>query len=167
MAGLDWGLGGKDPTACVGGVLDENDVLWIFFEYYKRDKDLADTAFALKTWHDALYDKTNQIALWSCDHNPQAIHYLRNYRLSGADLSPSLDARKAPKGRGSIEWGIDLINSRINSGRLKILRGACPALTQEGRAYSYDAKSKKPMGADHATDALRYLCQMIWRKYKT
>jgi hypothetical protein len=64
--------------------------------------------------------------------------------------------------------GIAAVKSRIETGTLKILEGACPNLLAEAQLYRYDPDSRSEQtkkGNDHALDALRYLVGKIdWRK---
>jgi hypothetical protein len=172
VGGIDFGFGGADHTCALAGVLDKNDVLWLFYEFYKRANNVNETALALKTWHNEFYRATGHSILWHCDHSPGQISVLRNYRISSEDKCPSLDTRKCYKGAGSVNFSIGLLNSRIRTGRLKIIKSAVKALPHELSIFSYDTDKdgeakEKTTGADHAISAARYLCQLLYRRYKS
>lgn len=157
--GVDFG--GNDPTCALLGVLDQDDVLWLFHEYYKADKKEQDIEFFigdLSSFNQAVKEKVKKQVVWFCDHRPEVITPLRR---------KGVDARKANKrkvGRhGSIEVGISLVQSRIRTGRLKIIRNSCPNLQAESLKYRYPMVDGQSVGSvpidkhNHACDALRYL----------
>lgn len=140
--GIDFGW--NDPFAAVCGLLDRDDILWIWYERYRSETPIETHAQSLPKFDD-------RPIMWYCDHNPELLSKLRrsNHRV-----------RRAYK---NIIAGIDAVNSRIYSGRLKILKNCCPALLAEGGMYRYPEKDEivmgdKPVDEDnHAMDALRYL----------
>lgn len=178
FGGIDFGYGGSDPTVCLAGVLDIENVLWIFWERYVAKEDIEQTSVGMRQWHNAFAQKTGRtVSKWACDHQPSYIRYLRHYRLKPKDnhdepdKGPSLNCCRASKGAGSIDFGIDLVNTRIKTGTLKIIRGPVSMLPIEGDGYIFDQDedgkgSGRPKGMDHALDALRYMVTYIWTKYK-
>ena len=149
VGGIDFGF--NDPFACVVGVLDSHDVLWLCYERYKRQDTLDVHARHLPT--EPFY--------WADSARPDSIKDLRRlgFRIKGAKKPP-----------GSIEVGINLVHQRIKDGRLKIVRGTCPNLIEESHLYRYPSKDDQsygdlPVDADnHAHDSLRYLIFMLDRK---
>jgi hypothetical protein len=62
-------------------------------------------------------------------------------------------------GNNALAGGIAAVTARLESGRLKVARGACPELAREAGLYRYEAEgSETPLDRDnHALAALRYL----------
>jgi hypothetical protein len=134
IGGLDFGF--SDPTAAVWGFHDKNtDVLWIVGEYYARRQSLQQIAQALPRG-----------VFWHAD--PSAACEIRE--LHRVDF-------KIAKANNALLPGIMAITGRIESGRLKILRSACPNLLAEGQLYEFDSATGQPVDKyNHALDALRY-----------
>lgn len=156
---IDWG--GTDPHVFLVGLLDTNDVLWVFTEHYKAGDTLA-LFEHLNDWHNAFKKTTgDNVRTWYCDHRKDSILSLRRM---------GLNAKPAPKGPESIPLGIGLVQSRIRTGRLKIISSECPNTKAESLLYRYPmadgmAVGNKPIDADnHALDALRYMVLGIDRK---
>ena len=170
-AGIDHGAGGA-PSAAIVGVLDRENTLHCFFELYQRPQGQESSylgfAKALKTWANKFNQATGRVVeRWYCDSANDLWKSLRRYRLP-ADDGPSLNCRPAKKGAGSVEYGIDLLSARIQTGKLKQIRGTTPNLLIESESYRYEidednSSSNKIVGADHALDAIRYLCMSIDR----
>ncbi len=146
FGGLDFGW--NDPFAALGGVLDKNDVLWIWYERYLSRTTIEEHAEALpKFSHKAIK--------WFSEHIPENILKLRR------------GGHKVLKASKSIRPGIDAVNARLLSNRLRILKNRCPALIAESEIYGYDADEDNtggdiPIGGlDHALDALRYMISGI------
>jgi hypothetical protein len=54
------------------------------------------------------------------------------------------------------------VQTRIESGTLKIIGSACPNLVSESELYQYEEGSDKPAkDFDHAIDAVRYLISKL------
>jgi hypothetical protein len=65
-------------------------------------------------------------------------------------------------GPNAIRAGIAAVHGRLESGRLKVVREACPNLVHEAARYRYDPDTdphdENPLDRDnHALAALRYL----------
>jgi phage terminase large subunit len=149
VGGIDFGF--NDPFAAVAGVLDNDGVLWLIYERYVRGKTLEEH-----------YPSLPKEVSWFADSSrPDSIKDLRRMGLY---------VKPCKKGSGSIERGITLVHSRINSGTLKIIRGATPALLAEAEQYRYPSHddqsySDTPVDeSNHALDALRYLITGLDRK---
>jgi phage terminase large subunit len=146
FGGLDFGW--NDPFAAVSGFLDENDILWVWYERYKTRTPIEEHADALPK----LGEKTIK---WYSEHQPELIQKLRR------------GGHKVIKAKKAIKVGIDAVNARILSGRLKILDNRCPAIAFESANYAYTDDEDDP-GSDipidennHAMDALRYMIMGI------
>jgi hypothetical protein len=140
LGGLDFGV--RDPTAAVWGLLDDGDVLWIFGEYFRSNALLHDVAVALP-----------RKVTWYAD--PAGARERKELRCAGFVIRES---------DNSIKPGIAAVRSRMETGRIKILRSACPHLIREANLYHYapddepGAEPETPVDRDnHTMDALRYL----------
>jgi hypothetical protein len=140
--GMDFGL--RNPFAAVWGVLDRDDVLWLVGEHYARDKTLA--------YHAKHLPKG---VTWYAD--PEGAREIKELRCAGFPVRRADNTRQP---------GIAAVRSRIETGTLKILEGACPNLLAEAQLYRYDGDSEEPVKEyDHALDALRYLVSKLdWKK---
>ncbi len=142
VGGIDFGW--RNPFAALWGVLDADDVLWIGGERYGRQTALHQHALALKP----LNPRT-----WYAD--PSGRTEIEELRASGLTVLP---------GTNDIRLGIAAVTARLNTGRLKVLKGTCPCLLQEARLYRYPTAQERhgetelPIDANnHALAALRYL----------
>ena len=171
FGGIDIGHGGA-PSAAIVGVVDKENNLHTFFELYQRPEGQESSylgfAKALKSWQNKFFEATGRVVdRWFCDSATDTWKSLRRYRLP-EDLGPSLNCRPAKKGSGSVEYGIDLLSARIQTGKLKLIKGTTPNLLNEAESYRYEVDednqgSNKIVGSDHALDALRYLVMSIDR----
>lgn len=146
--GIDFGW--NDPFAALCGLLDLDDVLWIWFERYMPRCTIEQHAERLPKFYD-------RRPMWYCDHNPELIAKLRR----GGHT-----CREAYK---NIIPGVDAVNARILSGKLRILQRIShrnyPALIVEARSLTYPKNDDDlivgdkpdPKAEQHACDALRYL----------
>jgi hypothetical protein len=140
VGGMDFGL--RNPFAAIWGILDRDDVLWIFGEHYSRERTLAHHVQRLPKG-----------VLWHGD--PQGAREMVELRSAGVLVR---------KGENDVPTGIQAVRSRLETGRLKILSGTCPNLLWEAGLYRYDPDeaSERPIKEnDHALDALRYLISSI------
>lgn len=140
--GIDFGW--NDPFCALCGFLDKNDVLWVWFERYKSQTAIEEHSSKLPKFYD-------RGIKWFADHQPEMIYKLRK---GGHTV---VSANK------NILSGINAVNSRILSGRLKILTNRCPAVVSESEMYKYPEDEEKSGGDkpidefNHAMDSLRYL----------
>ncbi|MBK9284987.1 MAG: hypothetical protein IPM51_11830 [Sphingobacteriaceae bacterium] len=148
--GIDFGW--NDPFCALSGFLEkERDILWVWFERYKSKTPIEVHA-------DKLPKFVDRSIKWYCDHNPELIQKLKR----GGHL-----VAKAEK---NILAGINAVNHRIYTDRLKIVSNRCKAVVAESEMYKYPDEEDK-MGGDvpiddfnHAMDALRYMIMGIDRK---
>lgn len=146
VGGIDFGW--NDPFCALCGKLDRNDVLWIWYERYKSECSIDIHA-------DSLPKIKNNPIRWYCDPSePSQIYRLRK------------GGHKVRKAIRSILTGIDAVNGRIRSGRLKV-NSNCRCLITESELYSFPEKDEEIVGDkpvdknNHAMDALRYLIMGI------
>ncbi len=138
--GIDWGW--NDPFACLVGKVDsETDILYIYYERYKRMTPLPEHAKAIP--QNAEY--------WAGSDRPDYIEEMRKTGLTVRQTEIK-----------SVQLQIDAINNRIYSDRV-IVSDACRALKSEAQFWRYPEKDdetagEKPVdGNDHACEAFRYL----------
>ncbi|MFO0964657.1 MAG: hypothetical protein U0793_03595 [Gemmataceae bacterium] len=155
LGGIDFGF--RNPFAAVWGVLDRDNVLWLTGEHYVRNRPLSHHAAALpKTVH------------WYAD--PSGPAEIAELQCAGFTINP---------GKNAVRLGISAVQSRIEAGALKILKGRCPNLLAEAGLYRWASRSplsphdggrgaggeggsENPVEeSNHALDALRYLISRI------
>ena len=140
--GIDFGW--NDPFCALCGYLDSADILWVWWERYLTKTMIEDHAEALPKF-------TNKGIRWYCEHQPELV---RKLRKGGHTCLPAIKA---------ILPGIEAVNARILTGRLKIIENSCPAILAEAQLYSFP-EDEEASGGDkpidnfnHAMDALRYM----------
>ena len=73
----------------------------------------------------------------------------------------------ARAGENALRTGIAAVSARLESGRLRVLEGACPNLLAEAELYRYspdpeDRRAENPVDDhNHALGALRYLVSKL------
>ena len=137
VGGLDFGW--ANPFAALWGTLDANDVLWITGERYASRVPLAEHTSALLPL---------KVSIWYADPS------------GGGDIKAMCTAGlTVRKGTNAIRPGIAAVSARLQTGRLRILRSACPDLIREAGLYRYEADAgENPVDEEnHALAALRYL----------
>lgn len=141
--GIDFGW--NDPFCGLCSLLERStDILYVWYERYKSETPIEEHAKKLPKFN-------SRSVLWYADHIPELI---RKLRLGGHRV------RKANK---AIIPGIDAINARIGTGRLKVLKNRCPVIFSEAESYKYpeddeEVVGDKPVDKDnHAMDSLRYI----------
>jgi hypothetical protein len=139
VGGVDFGI--RKPFAAVWGVLDKDDVLWLAGEIYESGKPLKNLVARLPISIE-----------WFAD--PTGAREIHELAIVGVRISASNNDRQA---------GIQAVQSRLTTGRLRILEGTCAHLLAEATQYRHDEPRRasrlrvETAGADHALDALRYL----------
>ena len=147
VGGIDFGF--RNPFCALWGVLDRDDVLWICHERYLRETGIHEHATALANQAPGV--------MWYADPaGPTEIEELRRAGL------------KVLRGGNAIQAGIAAVNARLRTGRLRVLRSACPNLLAEAKLYRYpsslnsQAESEVPLDRNnHALAALRYLVSRL------
>ena len=146
--GMDFGL--SAPFVALSGYCDYDDVLWVAGERYQRGVTIP--------VHSA---EIIEGVRWHAD--PAGAQEIRQLRDGGHSVIPCYHMpTRAANGevKSPKRSGIDMVRHRMRTGRLKIIRGACPNLVRELGLYIYDPEkpdSEDPLKQDdHAPDALRY-----------
>jgi hypothetical protein len=140
VGGIDFGF--RNPFAALWGTLDRDDVLTLTGERYVREVPL----------HEHARELPRKVTWYADPAGAQEIAALRkaDFVVRGGvnDLRP----------------GIAAVHARLQTGRLKVVAGACPNLLAEAQLYRYPTRSdgrsasEVPVDADnHALAALRYL----------
>jgi hypothetical protein len=143
MGGIDFGF--RNPFAAVWGRHDRDGVLWLTGEHYARQKPLD--------YHVARMPRD---VTWYCD--PAGAQ--ERAELVRANL-------RVGKGINDLRSGIMAVTARLESGRLRVLEGACPNLLYEAALYRYGdesgaGNSETPVDEhNHALAALRYLVSRL------
>jgi hypothetical protein len=142
VGGIDFGW--RNPFAAVWGVLDADDVLWLTGERYATRTPLHEHAAALARLGTAM---------WYAD--PSGATEIAGLRAAGLTVRP---------GDNDLRPGIAAVSARLQTGRLRVVRGACPELLREAGLYRYPTEAERLRGEEnpvdehnHALAALRYL----------
>lgn len=135
VGGIDFGW--RNPFAAVWGVRTRDDVLWLSGERCLARVPLHEHARALP-----------KRTLWHAD--PAGRTEIEELRAAGLRVWP---------GNNALAGGIAAVTARLETGRLRVPRGACPNLEREAGLYRYEAAGvETPLDRDnHALAALRYL----------
>jgi hypothetical protein len=148
VGGIDFGF--RNPFAAVWGVLDRQDVLWIFGEHYERQAPLNQHALKLP-----------RSVYWYAD--PAGASEIAELRCGGFVIR---------KGDNALRAGIAAVTARIQTGRLKVLAGRCPHLLAEARLYRYPSHADRVVDHEnpidehnHALAALRYLVSRLDHRF--
>lgn len=142
LGGVDFGW--NDPFAALSGLLTPDDILFVWYERYKSETPIEVHAEKMPKFQD-------RHILWYTEHEPELVRRLQK------------GGHKCRNANKAIIAGIDAVNRRILSGKLFVLREACPATIAEASVYTYPEKDEeiigdKPVDKDnHAMDALRYM----------
>jgi hypothetical protein len=144
VGGIDFGF--RNPFCALWGVLDRDDVLWISHERYLRETPIHEHAAALP-----------RRVMWYAD--PAGRTESEELRHAGL---------KIRRGANDIKAGIAAVTARLRTGRLRVVRAACPNLLAEAQLYRYAGAragadpSEIPIDAhNHALAALRYLVSRL------
>lgn len=148
VGGIDFGF--KDKFAAIAGFI-QDDILYLIYERYISEQTLEQHAAELPRL---------PITWYADNSRPDSIKSLRR---------AGFNVRPCRKGAGSIEAGIEKVESRIRTGRLKILREECINLIGEAETYHYmtdenglpNSDTPAPRQQDHLMDSLRYLIASI------
>jgi hypothetical protein len=150
VGGIDFGW--RNPFAAVWGVLDRDDVLWIIGERYLRQTPLHEHAAALRQ---------RRGVTWYAD--PAGRTETEELRAAGLAMRP---------GDNDLRAGIAAVTARLRTGRLKIVRRACPHLIEEAKLYRYPTAAERATQGEnpiddhnHALAALRYLVSCLDARY--
>jgi hypothetical protein len=128
IGGIDFGF--RNPFCALWGVLDRDDVLWITNERYLRETTIHEHAAALIA--EAKH------VTWYAD--PAGATEIAEFRRAGL---------KMIRGDNAIQAGIAAIHDRLRTGRLRVLRSACPNLLAEAKLYRYAEARDLASGVSH------------------
>jgi len=142
VGGIDFGW--RNPFAAVWGILDRQDILWLTGERYRSRTPLHDHAAALL-----------QLGKREWFADPSGATEIAGLRAAGLTVRPA---------DNDLRPGIAAVSARLQTGRLRVVRTACPHLIQEASLYRYPTASEQlhqgenPVDEhNHALAALRYL----------
>jgi len=149
-------FGYRDPFVCLFAGVDEDGVLVVFDEIYRRERIVSEHAAEIKE-----RAKVNPVWWTVADHDAEDAATLRHEGIM---------TRPAWKDR-PMRDGIARVKRRLKEGRLKFVvpdknkKWGCPGLLAEIESYVWDKEGDKPVGRDdHAMDALRYLVAELDRR---
>jgi hypothetical protein len=113
VGGLDFGF--RNPFAAVWGVLDRDDVLWLFGEHQAREKALSYHA-----------EQIPRDVMWYAD--PSGGNEKEELAIAGFNVRD---------GENAVRPGIAAVSARLEDGRLRVVQGCCPNLLAETELYRY------------------------------
>ena len=153
--GIDWGW--QDPFAACPAILEQDtDILWVISERYVRHCPLHEHVKYLQgRWGERT---------WVSD--PRSPASVRECRAAGLNVRPAKIV-----GKYEIEPGIAAVTARIKTGRLKVLKRACPNMLWEAQMYKREDtendKGQRPIidAYNHLMDALRYMVTWVDRTH--
>ena len=160
ISGADFGYGKADArdaeisggTAAVFGAYDrENDIVYVFDEYFRAQAEAPIHAVALKKHGDWVPCEGDPAGFALKEGERSTI--IKTYRSLGVNIQPATK---------DVEPGILTVEGRLSEGKLKIMSN-CSGLIQEYRMYSRDENGKIIKKNDHRLDALRYLVMGLKR----
>lgn len=139
-------VGWKRTAALFGAWDRDSDILYIYSEHYEGQKEPAIHASAIKArgqWIPGVIDP-------AANGRSQADgeQLVRLYRDEGLDLVNADNAMDA---------GLYDVWQRLTTGRIKVMRKACPNFQMEFPLYHRDDKGKVVAKMNHLMDCLRYL----------
>lgn len=153
FGGLDFGE--KDPTALVRVARDKEGRLWVYHEYYERQKTISQHCKAILRPN---FPGEKLRKIYSDTH----LETVSTYRENGVtNIEP------VKKGPGSVVAGIAILNQLLQDGKLRIATD-CKNLITEIETYEWKSTSAKevpkPGYGDHCIDALRYLATSLQQR---
>src|SRR5205823_9610634 len=122
----------RNPFAALWGVLDRDDVLWLEGERYRSGTPLHEHAAALKELGPVQ---------WYAD--PAGRTETEELRAAGLNVR---------RGDNDIRLGIAAVTARLRTGRLRVVRGACPNLLAEAALYRYPSASERLTAGENPID---------------
>ncbi len=140
---------GWNRTAAVWGAIDrDDDILYIYSEYYQGHQPPAVHAYAIKARGENLIGVVDPAAAGVSQVDGKSL--INEYRKAGLRLFPGNNKVTGQEG------GIHNVFTRLTEGRLKIFR-TCMNLIKEMRIYRRNERGAIVKENDHLCDALRYL----------
>lgn len=146
--GIDFGY--RAPFACLWACEDERGVLRVLREHYRSECALPDHVQELRRIDDSFIAVGCRIGPAFAD--PSGAGQIAALRAAGMRIVPA---------RNDVTGGIEIVRSRLlmtEAGPGMTIDPACVNLLREINGYTWaDARHPRKQ-ADHALDALRYLC---------
>lgn len=146
VGGIDFGW--RNPFAAVWGTLGRDDVLWLTGEHYGSQLPLREVADVLR--------RAGPVQ-WHAD--PASPREIDELRAAGLAVRPA---------DNDIRPGLMAVSSRLQTGRLRVVRPACPELLREAGLYRYPTAAERRRDGEapvdehnHALAALRYLIAAV------
>lgn len=131
--GMDFGF--NNPSVVLYGAIDNDDVLYICKEIYKKGSLLSDLASIME----------KEIMTYA---DPSGKQHIEELLALGVEIE-SAD--------NEVNAGIEKVNERIKTGRFKIFK-SCKNTIDEFETYHWiEGRDKPEKENDHCMDALRYL----------
>jgi phage terminase large subunit len=149
--GIDFGY--HNPFVALNAVRSPDDVLYVYEEHYRAEMLLNEHAKRLRPGTQYFAD-------------PSAKQDIEELKALIKQPGKDLRGCRIEGGINDIAVGIEKVNGRVRTGRLKVCR-CCPNLIDEADGYVYDDREdrvgpEKPVKEnDHCMDALRYLVMGI------
>jgi Terminase RNaseH-like domain len=141
--GLDVGW---NRTAAIWGAWDrENDVIYLYSEYYRGQAEPSVHAAAIKARGDWIMGAIDPASRGRSQVDGEAL--IEAYEDLGLNLVPAVNA---------VEAGLNMMWERLSTQRLVVFSTLHNFLT-EYRLYRRDEKGRIVKQNDHAMDAARYL----------
>lgn len=129
--GVDWGF--NNPFVALKGAKDSDDVLYVYDEFYQ----------SRVIEHEQHLDE--DICYFA---DPSGKYEIESLRAKGFQIESA---------NNDVLPGIDKVNERINTGRLKVFK-TCRNTIEEFELYQFQEGKDRPIKEnDHAMDALRYM----------
>jgi hypothetical protein len=147
VGGIDFGF--RNPFAAVWGIFDRDGILWLTGEHYSREKPLS--------YHAQQLPKE---VTWYAD--PSGANERCELRCAGFTVLA---------GDNSMRTGVAAVSARLQSGRLRVVKGSCPNLLAEAALYRYsdeaqERRAEVPVDEhNHALAALRYLISRLDQRH--
>jgi len=136
---------GWNKTAALWGAIDrDNDILYIYGEYYRGQAEPSVHSEAIKRQWDRMPGVIDPAARGRGQKDGEQL--LKIYQELGLNISVS---------KNSVEGGIFDVYQRLSTGRLKVF-STCQNFWEEYSGYHRDEKGNVVKENDHLMDCLRY-----------
>lgn len=156
FAGIDFGAAVE--TAILWGAYDEDrDILYIYRSYYKAQRTTAEIIRSIREAEADLSEDQEPVR-WADPAQRQT-----RMDLARAEIQTRTAQKDVNAGISSVAVRLEP-NRTTGRPRLYLLAGAAVELEREIESYVWQGEKPRKI-ADHACDALRYMCMGIQRMY--